>query len=92
MKPPSQVGNGENYPSFDSPDRGVMPAELILGIVQDAVQADSRMTGMALGWIGATIALASIADACRSDAFTIWFDNSRSWRRPQDNKVVCEAR
>ena len=23
MKPPSQVGKGENYPSFDSPDRGV---------------------------------------------------------------------
>jgi hypothetical protein len=30
MKPPSQVGNGENYPWFDSPDRGV--ASLILGV------------------------------------------------------------
>jgi hypothetical protein len=30
MKPPSQVGNGENYPSFDSPDRGA--ASLILGV------------------------------------------------------------
>jgi hypothetical protein len=24
MKPPRQVDNGENYPSFDSPDRGVI--------------------------------------------------------------------
>jgi hypothetical protein len=30
MKPPSQVGNGENYPSFDSTDRGV--ASLMLGV------------------------------------------------------------
>jgi hypothetical protein len=30
MKLPTQVGNGENYPSFDSPDRGV--ASLILGV------------------------------------------------------------
>jgi hypothetical protein len=26
MKPPSQVGNGENYPWFDSPDRGIVKA------------------------------------------------------------------
>jgi hypothetical protein len=37
MKPPSQIGNGENYPSFDSPDRGVMPARLIPGVGQGAV-------------------------------------------------------
>jgi hypothetical protein len=41
MKPPSQVGNGKKYPLFDSPDRGVMPTRMILGIRQDAVQADS---------------------------------------------------
>ena len=41
MKPPGQVGNGENYPLFDSPDRGVMPTRMILGIRQDTVQADS---------------------------------------------------
>ena len=29
MKGPSQVGNGENYPSSDSPDRGARPARLI---------------------------------------------------------------
>ena len=38
MKPLSQIGNGENYPSFDSPDRGVMPARLILGVGKDAAQ------------------------------------------------------
>jgi hypothetical protein len=41
MKPPSQVGNGKKYPLFDSPDRGVMPTRMILGIRQDTVQADS---------------------------------------------------
>jgi hypothetical protein len=30
MKPPSQVRNGENYPSFDSLIAGVIPARLIL--------------------------------------------------------------
>ena len=35
MKPPSQVGNGENYPSFDSLDRGV--ASLILGVGKTVV-------------------------------------------------------
>jgi len=39
MKRPSQVGNEENYPSFDGPDRGVVPARLILGVGQHAVQA-----------------------------------------------------
>src|ERR1700722_6974242 len=31
MKPPSQVGNGENYPSFDSPDRDVASLILVVG-------------------------------------------------------------
>jgi hypothetical protein len=38
MKPPSPVGNGENYLSFDS-YRDLMPVPLILGVGQDAVQA-----------------------------------------------------
>jgi hypothetical protein len=41
MKPPSQVGNGENYPSFDSPDRGV--ASLILGVGKKQSRADSNV-------------------------------------------------
>jgi hypothetical protein len=41
MEPPSQVGNGENYPSFDSPDRGV--ASLILGVGKEAVQGGSNV-------------------------------------------------
>jgi hypothetical protein len=31
MKPPSQVGNGENYPSFGSPDRGAASLILVVG-------------------------------------------------------------
>jgi hypothetical protein len=41
MKPPSQVGNGENYPSLDSPDRGV--ASLILGVGKKQSRADSNV-------------------------------------------------
>ena len=41
MKPPSQVGNGENYPSFDSPDRCV--ASLILGVGKKQSRADSNV-------------------------------------------------
>ena len=41
MKPPSQVGNEENYPSFDSPDRGV--ASLILGVGKKQSRADSNV-------------------------------------------------
>jgi hypothetical protein len=37
MKPPSPVGNGENYLSFDS-HRDLMPVPL-MGVGQDAVQA-----------------------------------------------------
>ena len=43
MEAPSQVGNGENYPSSDSPDRGDMPARLILGVGEDAVWAESNV-------------------------------------------------
>jgi hypothetical protein len=32
MKPPGQVGNGENYPLFENPDRGV--ASLILALAK----------------------------------------------------------
>jgi hypothetical protein len=47
MKPPSQVGNGENYPSFDSPDRGV--ASLILGVGKKQSRADSNVRFDPLG-------------------------------------------
>jgi hypothetical protein len=51
MKPPSQVGNEENYPSFDSPDRGV--ASLILGGGKKQSRADSnvRFDPLAGSWI-----------------------------------------
>jgi hypothetical protein len=42
MEPLSQVGNGENYPSFDSPDRRV--AGPILGVCKEAQsKADSNV-------------------------------------------------
>ena len=44
MKPPGQVGNGENYPLFENPDRGV--ASLILGVGQEAVQGRTQMSGL----------------------------------------------
>ena len=37
MKPPSPVGNGENYLSFDS-HRDLMPVPLLLAVGQDAVR------------------------------------------------------
>jgi hypothetical protein len=47
MKPLGQVGNGENYPSFDSPDRGV--ASLILGVGKTQSRADSDVRFDPLG-------------------------------------------
>src|ERR1700761_2948756 len=41
MKPPGQVGNGENYPSFDSPDRGA--ASPILGVGDKHPKSDSNV-------------------------------------------------
>ena len=46
MKPPSQVGNGENYPSFDSPDRGV--ASLCWALARS--RADSNVRFDPLGF------------------------------------------
>jgi hypothetical protein len=43
MKPPSQVGNGENYPSFDGPDRGV--ASLILALARSR-QGRTQRSGL----------------------------------------------
>ena len=42
MKAPSQVGNGENYPSSDGPDRGVMPGQTHPGC-RSRCRADSNV-------------------------------------------------
>ena len=44
MKPPGQVGNGENYPSFDSPDRDV--ASLILGVGKKQSKGGLKLSGL----------------------------------------------
>jgi hypothetical protein len=43
MKPPSPVGNGENYLSFDS-HRDLMRVPLILGVGQDTSPGRTQMS------------------------------------------------
>jgi hypothetical protein len=81
MKPPSQVGNGENYPSLDSPDRGV--ASLILGVGEKQSRADANVrfdlqSRLQLGRIG-------LVDAVHSPS-----SDGRPCGRPTDRVAALQ--
>ena len=86
MKPPSQVGNGENYPSFDSPDRGV--ASLIMGVGSDAVQQKASLDEAAkqgiviVGWRKSVFAnvTPNAMEGAKVAAMKAIAENMQGWR------------